>query len=160
MLTRCWGEHLAAVWLRLGLPDRVCREALRAVVVVMGGGAPDPSALHLFCSGVAPRNGCSASRADLVLQAWSASVTDSGRGRGAAWTPLMPTATVCVSRSYERKRRSTDAPEDNKQQGRRPSRVARAPPIAVRTRCDHRAGAAMVGVHIRCAAWTLTAECA
>ena len=43
-------------------------------------------------TGALRRNGCNASRADLVLQAWSASVTDSGCGRGAAWTPPMLTA--------------------------------------------------------------------
>ena len=42
------------------------------------------------------------------------------------------TAPVCASRSYVRQRSSRDAPEDNEQQGRGPSRVARAPPIAVR----------------------------
>ena len=48
--------------------------------------------VHRDGSGVSRRNGCSASRADLVLQAWSASVTDPGSGRGAAWTPPMLTA--------------------------------------------------------------------
>ena len=43
-------------------------------------------------TGAARRNGCSASRADFVLQAWSASVTDSGCGRGVAWMPPMLTA--------------------------------------------------------------------
>ena len=141
-----------------GCCGRWCTRSVGITPLLFGCSAP--KRVQRDVTGAARRNGCSATRTDLVLQAWSASVTDSGRGRGSAWTPLMPTVTVCVSRSYVRKRRSTDAPEDNKQQGRRPSRVARAPPIAVRTRCDHRAGAAMVGVHIRCAAWTLTAECA
>ena len=34
--------------------------------------------------------------------------------------------------------------------------MARVPPIAVRTRRDHRVGAVMTGVRIRCAAWSLT----
>ena len=87
--------------------------------------------VHRDVTGAARRNGCSASRADLVLQLWSALVTDSGCGCGSAWTPPILTAPVCASRSYVCQRRSRDTPEDHKQ-GRGPSRVARAPPIAVR----------------------------
>ena len=106
-------------------------------------------------TGASRRNGCSASRAALVLQAWSASVTGSGCGRGWAWKPPMLTTPVCASRSYVRQRRSGASPWENKQ-GRDPSRVARVPPIAVRTRRDHRVGAVMTGARIRCAAWSLT----
>ena len=37
---RC--EYFEAVWLRLILPVVVCREGVPAVVLVVGGGAPDP----------------------------------------------------------------------------------------------------------------------
>ena len=51
----------------------------------------------------------------------------------------MLTALVCAGRSYVRKRRSRDAPEDSKQHGRGPSRAARTPPVAVRTQRDRHA---------------------
>ena len=66
--------------------------------------------VHRDVTGASRRNGCSASRAALVLQAWSASVTDSGCGRGWAWKPPMLTTPVCASRSYVRQRRSGASP--------------------------------------------------
>ena len=41
-LVRSRGEHLVAVWLRPMLSVGVCGEGLFAVVLVVGGGAPDP----------------------------------------------------------------------------------------------------------------------
>ena len=125
---------------------------LRAVLHPIRRHCTSSDRVHSDGTGASRRNGCSASRVALVKQAWSASVTDSGCGRGWAWKSPMLTTPVCASRSYVRQRSSTDAPEDNKQQGRCPSRVARAPPIAVRTWCDHRAAAAMAGVHFGSAA--------
>ena len=40
-LVRSRGEHVEAVWLRPMLPVGVCGEGVSAVVLVVGGGAPD-----------------------------------------------------------------------------------------------------------------------
>ena len=107
-------------------------------------------------TGVARRNGCSASRADLVLQAWSASVTDSGSGRGAAWTPPMLTAPA-----REPEPRASPAQqgcaEGQQTIGEGPSRVARALPLLCDRR-DHRVGAVTTGVCISCAARSVTGQ--
>ena len=107
-------------------------------------------------TGAARRNGCSASRADLVLQAWSASVTDSGSGRGAAWTPPMLTAPA-----REPEPRASPAQqgcaEGQQTIGEGPSRVARALPLLCDRR-DHRVGAVTTGVCISCAARSVTGQ--
>ena len=41
-LVRSRGEHVEAVWLRPRRTVGVCGEELSAVVLVVGGGAPDP----------------------------------------------------------------------------------------------------------------------
>ena len=61
-------------------------------------------------------------------------MTDSGYGRGSAWTPLMHTAPECVSRSYVRQCHSRDAPENNKQQGR--AQAFRLGPLLMSYQCD------------------------
>ena len=112
--------------------------------------------VHRDGSGVSRRNGCSASRADLVLQAWSASVTDSGSGRGAAWTPPMLTAPA-----REPEPRASPAQqgcaEGQQTIGEGPSRVARALPLLCDRR-DHRVGAVTTGVCISCAARSVTGQ--
>ena len=42
LLVRSRGEHVEAVWLRPMRTVGVCGEGLPAVVLVVGGGAPDP----------------------------------------------------------------------------------------------------------------------
>ena len=156
------GGYFEVVWLRLmlslGCVGRKCPRLCllwEAVHPIRRHYTPSVR-VRRDVTGVARRNGCSASRADLVLQAWSASVTDSGSGRGAAWMPPMLTAPA-----REPEPRASPAQqgcaEGQQTIGEGPSRVARALPLLCDRR-DNRVGAVTTGVCISCAARSVTGQ--